>query len=601
MPQVDEIYRDTQRPDIPADERREANAELFKQFIVGLEIPDLDEVYGGVPMLAKASTLEPFYKPYTVGTRTTGHHTAILQLNEYGVVDNGQGFSRYLERPTSGFYFLRDVVNSTDLIQAVIRTRQRQINNFLRPEAEEGPLGFRFVRADGGDLTDADKKETAGLERFLMNGGDVDYPCERDRLRRPELENFVCMLLWDTLTADACPVELVRTKNGTLSGYHNLDFTSVRLTVESGYEGDDEIRAIQLHENIPSGAFTYEDILYDVRTPRTDIRSGGYGFAEVEGIVRACTGYLNAITYNSTGIDRSSVPRGVLNIWGEYDRPQLEMFKRHLRAMVSGASNRHTFPVLAANKNEGGVQWTPIDQFNEMFFARWVTFLVSIVCAQFGIDPTEISFDTFSTRSSALGGKADTEEKLSHSYDKGLIPTLRFVEKVLNKITVIRSKGKYLFRFVGIHAEDEDRKAERIKLSSTWNELRQIDGREPTADELIGKAPAGNPAMMQIYQLSLQQQGLIPQEGQQPGEEGADQGDDVDEDQQQAGDDDYPTDAMGEHSPYETDRYGGGKRIPDEEHFHTLDLGKAVPPRLRQPVRRPTVRRPNSFMAIIER
>ena len=64
-------------------------------------------------------------------------------------------------------------------------------------------------------------------------------------------------------------------------------------------------------------ALAYEDVLYDVRTPRTDIRSGGYGFAEVEGIVRACTGYLNAVTYNSTGIDRSAVPRGVLNIWGE--------------------------------------------------------------------------------------------------------------------------------------------------------------------------------------------------------------------------------------------------------------------------------------------
>jgi len=60
--------------------------------------------------------------------------------------------------------------------------------------------------------------------------------------------------VWDTLSADACPIEMVQTANGQLSGYYNLDFETIRLTIESGYEGDDEIRAVQLQDGIPAGA-----------------------------------------------------------------------------------------------------------------------------------------------------------------------------------------------------------------------------------------------------------------------------------------------------------------------------------------------------------
>jgi hypothetical protein len=57
-----------------------------------------------------------------------------------------------------------------------------------------------------------------------------------------------------------------------------------------------------------------------VRTPRTDLRAGGYGYAEPEGVIRAITGYINVMTYNLSGLDRSAVPRGILNVFGEYDR-----------------------------------------------------------------------------------------------------------------------------------------------------------------------------------------------------------------------------------------------------------------------------------------
>ncbi len=458
---------------------------------------------------------------------------------------------------------------------------------FLVPEREEGAAGFRIQRKDGKEHTDTDKNPVAELEQFILNSGDENDPCRRRRLRRDDLEGFVTKLVWDSLSADACPVELVRTNGGRLTGYHALDFETVRLCSEAGYQGDDEVCAVQLLDATPYAAFTFDDILYEIRTPRTDLRAGGYGNAETEGIVRAITGYLDSITYNSAGISRSHVPRGILTVFGEYDQLQRAAFERQWRAMLSGPSNRATFvPTMFSKNKEGGAQWTPMDQFDEMFFARWITLLVSICSAQHGIDPAEINFDSFSTRSAALGGKADTAEKLAASRDKGLVPLLRFVQKVMSKLVELRSNGRYTFRFVGIEPEDAEKKHERIKIASTVDEIRKMNGQDPHDDPMGGGAPA-NPSLMSIYLQKLQSQmqpegdpNAAPDDPRGAGNQGDDDG--------------YPTDATGKHSPYETDPNGGDPKVPGEDHLHSIEFGKAIrPPR----TSRGRARRP--FRAVI--
>lgn len=505
MPGFDELALfslgvDSDGRPIPTRERQDAASEVLSQLLRGgLDIPDAGAVEESLPILAKASVVEPAWAQYTIGERRTPTHTAVLTLNEYGLVERGSGDSRWLEKGyVAGFPFLRDVVNGTDLIQAIIRTRVRQVFAFLVPEREEGSAGFKIARKHGEDLTEADQDAVREVEDFLLDSGDEHDRCKRARLRRDDLEGFVTKVVWDSLTADACPIELVRTTGGRLTGYHAIDFATVRLCSEAGYQGEDEVRAVQLIEATPYATFSFDDLIYEVRTPRTDLRSGGYGYAETEGIVRAITGYVNAVTYNEGGISRSSLPRGVLNIFGEYDNLQQASFKRQWTAMLTGAGQRHNVPTLFSKTKEAGVGWTPIDTFDEMLFARWITLLVSICSAQYGINPEEIHFDTFSTRSSALGGKGDTAEKFAHSYDKGLVPLLRFVEKLLATIVELRTKNRFTFRFVGIEPEDADKKHERIKLTRSVDEIRAMDGCRPHEDPRIGGAPV-NPALLGLY------------------------------------------------------------------------------------------------------
>jgi len=121
------------------------------------------------------------------------------------------------------------------------------------------------------------------------------------------------------------------------------------------------------------------------------------------------------------------------------------------------------------------------------------------------------------------------------------VPLLGFVEEILAQLCAIIDP-RYRFEFIGLHQEEAQFKNERVKLSSTINELREIDGKEPLPDEMLGNAPS-NPALMQVYMAELQQAQAQQQQQEQPGEPGA------------GGDEEYPENPAGEHAPY-TDTAG---------------------------------------------
>jgi hypothetical protein len=509
LPQLDDLADLALSPETPRDERRDVNAEIWRDFGSQLTYPDLAEIREDISRilldearLQKATRLEPYFYDTRapVTSRRRGSHEAVLRLNEYGIIDQAGYASRWMEKRTSGFYLLKDLNDNVDLLAAINFTWQRYLRPFARPERDEGPFGFRIERRDGEKMSKADEAEALRIETWLLNCGDIDDYFERKRLQRTDLDTFVSKLTMETCAADACPIELARTPAGKLSGMHNVDYATVRLCSEFGYEGRDEIFAVQLVDDIPHVGFSYGDLIYETRNERTDIYSGGYGFSEKEMALRAVTGYLNAVAFNTSGIDRNSTPRGILTFFGEYDQGQFEQAKRQLKLMLTGPGNRWHVPMFASKSKDGGAQWTPIDQFNEMMFARMLIFFVSIVCALEGIDPSVISFDAFTTRTSSLTG-TDTAEKLALSRVKGLLPRLYFVENILD--TIVKALNpRFRLKFVGIHQEDGALKARRLELSGTFDETRAMDGKDPVGDKLLGQAPVNNPALLQLYMQS---------------------------------------------------------------------------------------------------
>jgi hypothetical protein len=163
-----------------------------------------------------------------------------------------------------------------------------------------------------------------------------------------------------------------------------------------------------------------------------------------------------------------------------------------------------------------------------------MTFLTSIICAVYGMSPSEISFDSFTGgNTSALSG-SDTEEKLADSKDKGLRPLLSYFENIFTDFIVADFSDKYVFRWAGLDEEDLKQRDERAKLVLTVNEMRAEEGYD-ALDGPLGDAPL-NPSLIGVWQQL--QQAQQPQDFGQPGADDG-QGDAGGEDPQseQGGDD----------------------------------------------------------------
>lgn len=402
----------------------------------------------------------------------------------------------YYERSSAmTFDQLRMMVEQTPVLKSVVLTRQRQVQRFCSP-SEDGGIGFEIRHIDPKHkMTPEELGSTALLTKFFQNCGWEFNPRARKKLRRDNFSTFAAKIVADSLTMDSAPIEteMKRNKDLGIDGFYAIDGATIRLCTEAGYEGDDEIFALQVVQGRITNAFNHDTLIYEVRNPTTDVRRYGYGQGETELLIKVVTGFLNAMSLNTSYFDQNSLPKGLLQIVGDYGEEDLNAFRRIWNSWVKGVNNAWALPVLAARDGDSKATFTPFNtENNEMLFARWMTFLTSIICAIYGMSPDEINFESFSAGKSSLSG-SDTTEKLADSKDKGLRPLLSHLESTFSDYIVSSFGDKYCFRWVGLDPEDAEKTWEAKKLVMTVDELRAEQGLQPHADSNIGGLPL-NPA-----------------------------------------------------------------------------------------------------------
>lgn len=522
-------------PRAPADERQDAMAELQKsampaalsELIPASNIqPIIDFINRDLEDQAMAKSLQranviPF-PSNAVKDRKPGMQSVFIDDMQINV--NGDWF----ERPGQfGFDQMRAMVEQTPILNAVIMTRQRQISRFARPQKGGKGLGFKIASKEAQENVDQSEKDAMKmLETFVLNCGWETRPRQRMRLKRDNFSGFLAKLTRDSLTMDSMAIETEwkRDKSLGLDGMYAVDGATIRLCSEVGYKGDDEIFALQVVQGQIRAAYTYDDLIYVPRNPRTDVGVGGYGMAETELLIRVVTGFLNAFTYNTKFFDSNAIPKGMLNLYGNYDDGDIAAFKRYWNGMVKGINNAWAMPVMVSKDQESKAEFTEIGgHVDELMFGKWMTFLASIICAIYGIAPDEINFESFTTGKSSLSGD-DTEEKIANSKDKGLRPLLSYLESTLSEYALSEFSDKYELVFTGLDEEDPKTVFERQKLTLSVNEMRAMDGLDK-ADGSWGEAPL-NPSLVGAWQAENQEQNAdYGQPGQPPGQ--ADEGDDA--------------------------------------------------------------------------
>ena len=555
----------------PPDERYDANAELAKAHspLASELIPaeNLRPVIDYITDQYEANALNKGgiiqFPGRSRPNRPRGPQSVVL--DELQIFAHGD----YWDKPSPlGFDGLRQMVEQTPILNSIILTRIRQISRFTAPQEDDGP-GFVIRHVDKTHkMTSEEEESTKLLSRFITNCGWEFNPRRRKRLKRDSFTQFVAKMVRDSLTMDSAPIETEMKHNRKLGidGFYAVDGSTIRLCSEDGYQGDDEIFALQVIQGRIVSAYGHEDLIYEPRNPRTDVRLAGYGLGETELLIRVVTGFLNAMTYNIKGFDENSIPKGLLTLFGDYDTNDLTAFKRYWSAMVKGVNNQWTLPVLAAKDKDSGAQFTPFNvEFNEMYFSKWMTFLTSIATAIYGMDPAEINFESFSASKSSLSGN-DTAEKLAASQDKGLRPMMSYMESLISDFIISDFSDKFVFRWAGLDEEDQEKRHELKKLSCTVDEIRAEEGRKAIGG-VLGGAPL-NPSLIGIYQAEQQPQGEQEQEdyGQVP------EGEEQEENPEEGGDfgdGDADGDATGEDQSEDL-----GQSSPNEPEG---DFGKAFP------------------------
>ncbi len=393
------------------------------------------------------------------------------------------------------------MVEQTPILQSIIMTRQRQVMRFCRPQMGDTGPGFKIAHVDPTrELGDTENASIQLLQKFILNCGWEFDPRNRKRMKRDNFGQFMAKSVRDTLVLDSNPIEteMKRDRSLGIDGFYAVDGASIRLCTELGYEGDDEIFALQVIEGNVRTAYTYDQLIYEVRNPRTDVMVSGYGHSETEMLIRVVTYILNTLTYNAGFFDKNSIPRGIMNLYGNYTPEDISAFKRQWSAMVKGVQNSHNMPVMISKDSEAKADFVEIGgQMTEMAFGKWTSFLVSIACAIYGTAPEEISMESYATSGKGIGGD-DTEEKLVSANDKGLRPLLGHFENVMSDFVIQTFSEDYMFRFAGLDEEDKKQSFENRKLAMTWNESRKMAGLDAIPGKL-GDMPV-NPSLIPAWQ-----------------------------------------------------------------------------------------------------
>lgn len=506
----------------PADERQDAMGQA-QQAAVASHAGDIAPL---IKHISEAYADQEFYKslqkpnvvPFPSKSVQDGEKRGMqsVWLDERQIQLQGDYFEK-----SSNFTFdaMRMMVDRTPILSAVIMTRIRQVKRFCRANAKGLGAGFQIQLRDqrcGQRLQKAEQESIKALQGFFTNCGWEANPRQRQRLGRDSFSNFMAKVVRDSLVMDSAPIETEYKANRELGmdGFYAVDGATIRLCDEDGYKEDDELFALQVVQGNIRTAYTYNDLIYVPRNPRTDVMQGGYGMSETELLVSTVTGFLNAMTYNQKFFDSNAIPKGMLHLAGDYSQDDLNSFRRYWNSMVRGINNAWTLPVMVSKNGESKASFENFGvDVNEIMFAKWMTFLTSIICAIYGIAPDEINFESFTSGTSSLSGD-NTEEKLINSKDKGLRPLLAHFEDLFTDYIVSDFGDKYEFRWTGLDEKTPEQQWKEEQAGLTLNELRKSRNM-PTIDETWADAPL-NSTVMQAWSAEqaakkMQQEQPLPE------------------------------------------------------------------------------------------
>jgi intein/homing endonuclease len=275
---------------------------------------------------------------------------------------------------------LRQMSEKNVVIAAILQTRLNQVASFCQPQRNKYSIGFKVQHRDPKHkLTYSEKEYVHKTERFLLNMG-VDRDAERD-----SFETWVRKVVRDRLTFDQLCSEKVLRRSGKPHSVFAVPADTIRIASPRNKKGSPMLQSeqrftpkyVQIIDGSIVNEYTKPEFIFRVSNPRTDIRTFGYGFSELEMLINTVTSHLWAEEWNRKVFSQGSTIKGILNVKGNVPAQQMESFKRMWLTQVSGVSNAWRTPVM----NSEDMQWIPLQPSNnDMGYQQWLEYLIKIAC-----------------------------------------------------------------------------------------------------------------------------------------------------------------------------------------------------------------------------
>lgn len=405
------------------------------------------------------------------------------------------------------------------LVNAIIGARQHQVSEYAIPQRSKFEVGYAVALRDPRQqMSAAAQRRAAELERWIFTCGDP-------RLREMNtFENFLKTVVWDSLLYDQLCAEIVFDSGGKPAGFLPVDARTIRRAqvtpagmkkMQHGLPG-----YVQVLNQKTVASWQPEEFIFGVRNPRADVRANGYGYPELEKAADTIDKLINTMQYNASNFTNGIHTAGILAITSAMDEKKFKQYERHIRSLMSGASNAHRAVIMQLDPlMKDAVNWLNVTNTNkEMQYSDWISFLLKVVCAAFQMDPAEIGFVFGNEGQSSSMTQAGPGDRITASKERGLRPLLRFIQNLLNFKVIHKLDEDFELRLVGFDEATEARKLDyynkAVRTTHTLNEARAETGMAPLPSPAASNGPldgvfqSADQYADQQAQAQLQQQAM---------------------------------------------------------------------------------------------
>lgn len=381
-------------------------------------------------------------------------------------------------------YFLRKKERlrgySTDLlVQAIIRTRTNQILQYAIPaRLSSDGNGFQIVKKGKkvGEMSAKETKRAHELEEVIYHTG-KQYKDWRD-----DFPSFLSKIIYDFYVYDQVNIERVfeSPKSRQLNHFNHVDAGTI-LIDKYPRSADRPRTYVQMINRKERAHFTNRELVFATYWNQSNVVSGGYGFSPVEAAIPQITYHINVEQFNARFFSQGGMTRGLLLIdpgdGGTTSHASLDSLRRNLMP-GQGINGSWKIPIIQAHD----AKYVNMTQSSkDMEFVNFLNYLNNIICADFNMDPVEVNFPNRGGangkgQGTTLNEGNTTKTKMNASQHKGLMPVLKFIERLMTDKILNYIDSDYQFVFTPSQDGEVQRIAQEIqaqeKAGMTINEGR---------------------------------------------------------------------------------------------------------------------------------